>query len=71
MRKVDQCIDDCTSNKWQISKAETFLRFELVFDAARTGLFVKAAETVKIERDAIFTHSHNDLVNWDTFNKWA
>lgn len=31
----------------------------------------RAAETVKIERDANFTHSHNDLVNWDTFNKWA
>lgn len=31
----------------------------------------RAAETVKIERAAGFTHSHNDSVNWDSFNKWA
>ncbi len=28
------------------------------------------AETVKTERAAGFTHSHNDTVNWDSFNKW-
>jgi len=27
-------------------------------------------ETVKRERAAGFTHSHNDSVNWDSFNKW-
>ena len=30
----------------------------------------RAAETVKRERAAGFTHSHNDKVNWDVFNKW-
>lgn len=26
--------------------------------------------TVKTERAAGFTHSHNDKVNWDSFNNW-
>jgi len=30
----------------------------------------RAAETVRAEREAGFTHSHNDKVNWDSFNKW-
>jgi len=28
----------------------------------------RAAETIKLERAAGFTHSHNDEVNWDTFH---
>lgn len=26
--------------------------------------------TINMEREAGFTHSHNDTVNWDTFNRW-
>jgi len=27
-------------------------------------------DTIKMEREAGFTHSHNDSVNWDVFQKW-
>ncbi len=30
----------------------------------------RTLDTIKQERAAGFTHSHNDAVNWDTFNKW-
>jgi phytanoyl-CoA hydroxylase len=30
----------------------------------------RTADTVQRERAAGFTHSHNDTVNWDTFNAW-
>jgi phytanoyl-CoA hydroxylase len=30
----------------------------------------RTEETIRIEREAGFTHSHNDTVNWDSFNKW-
>lgn len=30
----------------------------------------RTAETVTIEREAGFTHSHQDIVNWDKFNSW-
>jgi len=30
----------------------------------------RTADTVARERAAGFTHSHNDTVNWDSFNKW-
>jgi hypothetical protein len=30
----------------------------------------RTADTVRRERAAGFTHSHNDSVNWDTFNAW-
>jgi len=30
----------------------------------------RTAETVAIERQAGFTHSHQDVVNWDKFNSW-
>ncbi len=31
----------------------------------------RTADTVAQERAAGFTHSHNDSVNWDVFNKWT
>ena len=31
----------------------------------------RTADTVRRERAAGFTHSHNDKVNWDKFNKWG
>lgn len=30
----------------------------------------RSVETIAQERAAGFTHSHNDEVNWDTFNQW-
>lgn len=33
-------------------------------------LAFRTADTVKRERAAGFTHSHNDTVNWDSFNQW-
>lgn len=30
----------------------------------------RTEDTVAQERAAGFTHSHNDDVNWDTFNRW-
>ena len=30
----------------------------------------RVKETVERERAAGFTHSHNDVINWDVFNKW-
>ena len=30
----------------------------------------RTADTVARERKAGFTHSHNDKVNWDSFNEW-
>jgi phytanoyl-CoA hydroxylase len=30
----------------------------------------RTADTVARERNAGFTHSHNDSVNWDSFNSW-
>jgi phytanoyl-CoA hydroxylase len=30
----------------------------------------RTKETIELERRAGFTHSHNDEVNWDTFNHW-
>ena len=34
-------------------------------------LAFQTKETVMRERSAGFTHSHNDKVNWDMFNKWG
>jgi hypothetical protein len=31
----------------------------------------RTADTVARERAAGFSHSHNDEVNWDQFNKWT
>jgi phytanoyl-CoA hydroxylase len=31
----------------------------------------RTKKTVETERAAGFTHSHNDKVNWDVFNKWG
>lgn len=31
----------------------------------------RVQDTVNQERAAGFTHSHNDKVNWDKFNKWG
>lgn len=33
-------------------------------------LAYRAKEIVDAERKIGFTHSHNDVVNWDTFNEW-
>ena len=31
----------------------------------------RTADTVNRERRAGFSHSHNDKINWDDFNKWG
>ncbi len=31
----------------------------------------RVKDTVDRERAAGFTHSHNDKINWDVFNKWG
>lgn len=33
-------------------------------------LAFRTEDTVRRERAMGFTHSHNDEVNWDVFNKW-
>ena len=31
----------------------------------------RVKDTVRRERSANFTHSHNDVINWDVFNRWG